>query len=55
MNNSYRLLMTVPLVLVALLVAALPGEAQLPKDPAEREKVIAQIMQAQARQITLPG
>jgi len=53
MNNSYRSLMTVALVIAALLVTALPGQAQLPKDPAEREKVIAQIMQAQARQITL--
>jgi Tol biopolymer transport system component len=54
MNNSYRLLITVALVVAALLVRALPGQAQgLPKDPAEREKVIAQIMQGNARQITL--
>ena len=37
----------------ALMLAALSAQAQLPKDPEERAKVIAQIMQANARQITL--
>ena len=49
MNNSCR----IAVVLAALLLAAVPGQAQLPKDPEERAKVIAQIMQANARQITL--
>jgi len=50
MNNSYRIAM----VLAALLLAAVPGQAQpLPKDPEERAKIIAQIMQTQARQVTL--
>src|SRR5712691_7970118 len=53
MNNSYRALITAALTIAGLLAAAQPGQAQLPKDPAEREKVIAQIMQANARQITL--
>jgi Tol biopolymer transport system component len=39
-------------VLAALLWPA-AGEAQLPKDPAERAKVIAQIFEANARQLTL--
>ena len=37
----------------ALLLAAVPGQAQLPKDPEERKKVIAQIFEANARQLTL--
>src|SRR5437667_10431909 len=37
----------------ALLLAAIPVQAQLPKDPVERAKVIAQIFQANARQLTL--
>ena len=49
MNNSCR----IAVVLAALLLAAVPGQAQLPKDPEERAKVIAQIMQANARQMTL--
>src|SRR5262245_34367527 len=40
-------------ITTALMLAALPAQAQLPKDPEERAKVIAQIMQANARQITL--
>src|SRR5262245_32311248 len=35
-----------------LVLPALPVRAQLPKDPEERKKVIAQIMQANARQLT---
>jgi len=34
-------------------MAALPAAAQLPTDPEERAKVLAQIMQANARQLTL--
>ena len=49
MRNSYK----IAIFLAGLLLAAAPGQAQLPKDPEERAKVIAQIMQAQARQITL--
>ena len=40
-------------IAAALMLATFPAQAQLPKDPEERAKVIAQIMQANARQITL--
>src|SRR5262245_4690808 len=50
---SKRNVLFVASITAALIVAALPGHAQLPKDPQERAKVIAQIMQANARQITL--
>jgi Tol biopolymer transport system component len=54
MKNLYRMpSLTTAVALSALLLAAVPGEAQLPRDPAERAKVIAQIMQANARQLTL--
>jgi Tol biopolymer transport system component len=49
MKTSFRLAVT----LVALLLTALQAAAQLPKDPEERAKAIAQIMQANARQLTL--
>jgi Tol biopolymer transport system component len=52
-KNSYPTWITAVFLSAALLLAAAPGEAQLPKDPAERAKVIAQIMQANARQLTL--
>jgi Tol biopolymer transport system component len=48
-KTSNRLAVAVAVVLLAALQAA----AQLPKDPEERAKVIAQIMQTNARQITL--
>jgi Tol biopolymer transport system component len=38
---------------LALLIAASPGEAQLPRDPAERARVIAEIMETQTRTLTL--
>jgi Tol biopolymer transport system component len=41
------------IVCAALLLAPSVGEAQLPRDPAERARVIAQIMEANARQLTL--
>jgi len=44
---------TAVFLFAALVLAAVPGEAQLPRDPAERAKIIAQIMQANARQLTL--
>jgi Tol biopolymer transport system component len=44
---------TAVFLFAALVLAPVPGEAQLPRDPAERAKVIAQIMQANARQLTL--
>ena len=55
MNNSYRtaIITTAAGALAALLLAPAPAEAQLPTDPAERAKVIAQIMAANARQLTL--
>jgi Tol biopolymer transport system component len=49
MNNSYGIAM----VLITLLLAAVPGHAQLPRDPQERAKVIAQIMSANASQLTI--
>ena len=41
MNISYRLAITAVAVCAALLLAAVSGQAQLPKDPEERAKVIA--------------
>jgi Tol biopolymer transport system component len=38
---------------VALLLTASPGEAQLPRDPAERARIITQIMETQSRALTL--
>jgi Tol biopolymer transport system component len=53
-NNAYRIAITTTAAVVfAALLAAVPGEAQLPRDPAERAKVIAQILEANARQLTL--
>jgi Tol biopolymer transport system component len=48
-KTAYRIAATVVVVLLATLRAG----AQLPTDPEERAKVIAQIMQANARQLTL--
>ena len=53
MKNSYQTWITAAFLFTASLLAPRPGEAQLPKDPIERAKVIAQIFQANARQITL--
>ena len=36
-----------------LVLSPSPGEAQLPRDPAERARVVAQIMEANARTLTL--
>jgi Tol biopolymer transport system component len=54
-NNSHRFatITTAAVAFVASLLGAVPVEAQLPKDPAERAKVIAQIFQTNARQLTL--
>src|SRR4029450_2473809 len=41
------------ITLAGVLLVPLSGEAQLPRDPAERARVIAQIMEAQSRQLTL--
>src|SRR5215467_13923880 len=49
MKTSYRIAATI----AVLLTAAIQVFGQLPKDPEERAKVIAQIMQANARQVTL--
>jgi Tol biopolymer transport system component len=46
-------LVTSVVVCAALLVASAPAEAQLPRDPAERARVIAQVLEANARQLTL--
>jgi len=48
-KTAYRIAATI----VVVLLAALRAVAQLPTDPEERAKVIAQIMQANARQVTL--
>jgi Tol biopolymer transport system component len=52
MKNSYRIALTVA-VIVAGFLKVVPAKAQLPTDPEERAKVLAQIMQANSRQITL--
>ena len=49
MRNSTR----IAIAIASLLLTAVSAFAQLPKDPEERAKVIAQIMQANARQLTL--
>ena len=49
MKSAYR----IAAIVVVVLLAALRAAAQLPTDPEERAKVIAQIMQANARQLTL--
>src|SRR5262249_48391319 len=52
--KTHRLgIVTLLLVFAALLLAAAPGLAQLPSDPAERAKVIAQILQTNAQQLTI--
>jgi Tol biopolymer transport system component len=48
-KTSYRIVVAIAVILAAAIQAA----AQLPKDPEERAKVIAQIMQTNARQISL--
>ena len=53
MKNPYPTCIAAVVVSAISLLAPLPGEAQLPKDPVERAKVIAQIFQANARQLTL--
>ena len=53
MKNDYPTWIAAVVVSALSLLAPLPGEAQLPKDPVERAKVIAQIFQANARQLTL--
>ena len=54
MKHSYRMAsLTAAALSAALLLAPVPAGAQLPKDPVERAKVIAQIMAANARQLTL--
>jgi len=49
MKTSFRIAVTLAVVLFTAIQAA----AQLPKDPEERARAIAQIMQTNARQITL--
>src|SRR5437773_9706985 len=46
-------IITVFVMFASLLFAAVPGLAQLPRDPAERAKVIAQILQTNAQQLTI--
>ena len=49
MKTSYRIAIT----LSAVLFTVLSATAQLPRDPEERARAIAQIMQTNARQLTL--
>ncbi len=55
MNKSPNIVFVVTAVvaLATLVFAAVPGHAQLPRDPVERAKVIAQIFEANARTLTL--
>ena len=48
-----RTLLTTAALCTALLLAPSISKAQLPRDPAERARVISQIMEANARQLTL--
>ena len=50
MKSSHRIAIA---TVTALLLNAVYTFAQLPTDPEERAKVLAQIMQANARQLTL--
>jgi Tol biopolymer transport system component len=43
----------IAVAIAAILITAVHAKAQLPKDPEEKAKVIAQIMQTNARQLTL--
>jgi hypothetical protein len=53
-KNSCRLATINTVLLATLLLAAAPGEAQeFPKDPEERAKFIARLIQAHSTQITL--
>jgi len=53
-KTSHRIsVVTSAAVVLATLVLALPVRAQLPKDPEERAKLIAQIYAANARQLTV--
>src|SRR5215510_5145537 len=52
--NSHRVrIVTAAAMSAALMLAAIPAMAQLPTDPVERAKVIAQIFEANASQLTL--
>jgi len=56
-KNSYctycTTMIITAVICAALLLAALPGYAQLPTDPVERAKVVAQFFEANARRLTL--
>ena len=41
------------ITVAVLLLAPLSSEAQLPRDPVERARIISQIMETQSRQLTL--
>ena len=49
MKKAFR----VVIVAALLLAAVSPVHGQLPRDPEERKKVLAQIFEANARQLTL--
>jgi hypothetical protein len=50
---SVRTSFRIAAIAAVVLLSAIQASAQLPKDPAERAAAIAQIMQTNARQITL--
>ena len=52
MNSSKWIAISL-VICAALLLAALPGYGQLPTDPVERAKVVAQFFEANARWLTL--
>src|SRR6266516_1323534 len=51
--NSSKWIAISLVICAALLLAALPGYGQLPTDPVERAKVVAQFFEANARRLTL--
>jgi Tol biopolymer transport system component len=52
-TNLHRISVAKILVCAGVLMAAAPSEAQLPRDPVERAKVVAQILENNASQLTL--
>ena len=52
-NPHHASITTTAVVLLALLLVPVLGEAQLPRDPVERARVVAQIFQNNASQLTL--
>jgi hypothetical protein len=51
--NSTTRMVAKAVLFTALMLAAMPAQAQLPRDPVERAKVVAQIFELNASQLTL--